>query len=45
MDAGQDITISLQAADGDSFIGLKAIDESVNLLKRGNDITQAQVLH
>ncbi|XP_013393359.1 C3 and PZP-like alpha-2-macroglobulin domain-containing protein 8, partial [Lingula anatina] len=40
---GKDVTFEVTAAAG-SFVGCLAVDQSVLLLKSGNDITQAEVL-
>ncbi|XP_013382628.1 CD109 antigen-like isoform X1 [Lingula anatina] len=40
---GQKVSVSLSADPG-SFVGLLAVDQSVLLLKSGNDITQEEVL-
>nr|XP_039257927.1 CD109 antigen-like [Styela clava] len=41
-DAGMPVSITVNAAAG-SFVGLRAIDQSVSLLKSGNDITKYKI--
>lgn len=41
-DAGMPVSITVSADPG-SFVGLRAIDQSVLLLKSGNDITRDKV--
>ena len=43
VDAGDDVRISVQTSEPGSFVGLKAIDKSVLLLKTGNDISMEEV--
>ncbi|CAH1779306.1 unnamed protein product, partial [Owenia fusiformis] len=40
---GEEVTVDVTATSG-SFVGILAVDQSVLLLKTGNDITQADVL-
>ena len=42
MDAGDDVTIDVVTSPG-SYVGARAIDQSVLLLKSGNDITTQRV--
>ena len=42
VEPGQEVSLDITAA-ANSFIGILAIDQSVRLLKTGNDITQDQV--
>ncbi len=42
VEPGHDVNIDITAA-ANSFVGILAIDQSVKLLKTGNDITQDQV--
>ena len=43
VDAGDDVTISVATGESGNFVGLKAVDKSVLLLKKGNDIDMNQV--
>ena len=43
VDAGDDVRISVKTSEPGSFVGLKAIDKSVLLLKTGNDISMEEV--
>ncbi|XP_072019177.1 CD109 antigen-like [Amphiura filiformis] len=43
VEPGHDVSLDITAA-ANSFIGILAIDQSVRLLKTGNDITQDQVI-
>ena len=42
VDAGDDVTINVHTSAG-SYVGARAIDQSVLLLKSGNDITTERV--
>ena len=42
VDAGDDVTIDVVTSAG-SYVGARAIDQSVLLLKSGNDITTERV--
>jgi len=44
VDAGDDVTINVQTSAG-AYVGARAIDQSVLLLKSGNDITQDRVVN
>ena len=43
VDAGTKLNFTVKTSSGDSFVGLRAIDKSVLLLKSGNDITRERV--
>ena len=43
VDAGDDVSIRVQTSSQGSYVGLRAIDQSVLLLKSGNDITKERV--
>ena len=43
VDAGTKLNFTVKTSSVDSFVGLRAIDKSVLLLKSGNDITRERV--
>ena len=44
VDAGSNVTIQVTTSSNQSYVGLRAIDRSVLLLKSGNDITKERVI-
>nr|CAB3229046.1 alpha-2-macroglobulin homolog precursor [Phallusia mammillata] len=44
VDAGTDVSIKVQTSGSGSYVGARAIDQSVLLLKSGNDISQERVV-
>jgi len=43
VEAGDDVTIRVDTSAPGSYVGIRAIDQSVLLLKSGNDITTDRV--
>ena len=43
VDAGTEVDIRVQTSSAGSYVGIRAIDKSVLLLKSGNDITRERV--
>ena len=43
VDAGDEVNITVHTSSGGAYVGVRAIDKSVLLLKSGNDITQDRV--
>uniref|UniRef100_F7BB43 Uncharacterized protein n=1 Tax=Ciona intestinalis TaxID=7719 RepID=F7BB43_CIOIN len=43
VDAGEDVSIRVQTSSSGAYVGARAIDQSVLLLKSGNDISQERV--
>jgi len=43
VDAGTDVSIRVQTSSAGAYVGVRAIDQSVLLLKSGSDITKQRV--
>lgn len=43
VDAGTPVNVTVQTSSAGAYVGLRAIDKSVLLLKSGNDISQNRV--
>nr|NP_001027688.2 alpha-2-macroglobulin homologue precursor [Ciona intestinalis] len=44
VDAGEDVSIRVQTSSSGAYVGARAIDQSVLLLKSGNDISQERIV-
>jgi len=45
LDAGDEVTVKVQTSSPGAYIGARAIDQSVLLLKSGNDITRERIVN